>query len=244
MTADLLRTDVHERVLTITIDRPEARGALTLAMRKRLEQLCVDVDADDAVDVVVLTGTGEAFCAGADIKEIAASTSTAPTSDPGAALRGVSKPVLCAVNGVCVTGGLEIALSCDIIVASERARFADTHAKLGVIPRWGMSALLPRRVGLSRAMELTATARFVDAREAQAMGLVDHVVPHDELAARVRMLAEAILTLPQHAVRGSFDLYSAGNGMPLDQALELERSVGAAFVTDLAGFREFGTGKS
>jgi len=135
VTADRLRTETRDRVLTITIDRPEAKNALTLAMRQRLEQLCADADADDAVDVVVLTAVDPVFCAGADVKEIAQLGSALPPTNPGAALRSVSKPVLAAVNGACVTGGLELALSCDFIVASDRARFADTHARLGVIPR-------------------------------------------------------------------------------------------------------------
>jgi enoyl-CoA hydratase len=170
-----------EGVLTVVFDRPAARNALTVAMRQRLEELCAEVDGDDDIDVVVLTGTDPAFCAGADMKEIASQGRALPPTDPGRAIRGVRKPVIGAVNGPCVTGGLEIALSCDFLVASELARFADTHAHLGVLPRWGMSALLPRAVGVRWAKELSATRAVIDSAEALRIGLVNHVVPHDQL---------------------------------------------------------------
>ncbi len=173
---DGLRVAVADRVLTITIDRPEAKNALTVAMRQRIEQVGREVDADDAVDVVVLTAADPVFCAGADIKEIVALGASLPPTNPGAALRSISKPVIASVNGACVTGGLELMLSCDIAIASDRARFADTHAKLGALPRWGMSALLPRAVGVAQAKEITATGAFVDADEALRIGLVNHVV--------------------------------------------------------------------
>ncbi len=138
-------------------------------MRQRLEALCAEVDGRDDVDVMILTGVDPVFCAGADTKEIARLGASLPPTNPGAALRAVDKPVICAVNGPCVTGGLEVALSCDFIVASERATFADTHARLGVLPRWGLSALLPAAVGVRRAKEMTSTGRFVTASEALAV---------------------------------------------------------------------------
>jgi enoyl-CoA hydratase len=231
-----LHFDTRDRVLTLTIDRPEAKNALTLAMRQQIEQLAREVDRDDAVDVVVLTAVDPVFSAGADIKEIVAlGTSLTPTN-PGAALRSIGKPVIAAVNGACVTGGLELVLSCDIALASDRARFADTHAKLGALPRWGMSALLPRAVGLAQAKEITATGAFVDAQEALRIGLVNHVVPHDELAARTRELAAAIVGGNQRAVRASIDLYDRGNGVSLDDALALEAEVSGAWTVDTSTF--------
>jgi enoyl-CoA hydratase len=231
-----LRTDVADRVLTVTIDRPDAKNALTLAMRQALERLAAAVDADDAVDVVVLTAVDPVFSAGADIKEIAALGSALPSTNPGAALRGIDKPVLAAVNGACVTGGLELALSCDLILASDRARFADTHARLGVLPRWGMSALLPRAVGLAKAKELTATGAFVDADEALRIGLVNAVVPHADLGARVHDLAAAIAAGPQPAIRASIELYDRGVGLSLSDALALEAETSAKWVVDASTF--------
>jgi enoyl-CoA hydratase len=231
-----LRAEVSDRVLTLTIDRPEAKNALTVAMRRHIEHVALDVDGDDAIDVVVLTAVDPVFSAGADIKEIVALGAALTPTNPGAALRSIGKPVIAAVNGACVTGGLELALSCDIVIASDRARFADTHAKLGALPRWGMSALLPRAVGLAQAKEITATGAFVDAEEALRIGLVNHVVPHDELAARTRALAAAIVAANQPAVRASIDLYDRGNGMSLADALALEVEVGGAWTVDTSTF--------
>jgi enoyl-CoA hydratase len=224
-----LHFDTSDRVLTLTIDRPEAKNALTLAMRQEIEQLAREVDDDDAVDVVVLTAVDPVFSAGADIKEIVALGAALTPTNPGAALRSIGKPVIAAVNGACVTGGLELVLSCDIVIASERARFADTHARLGALPRWGMSALLPRAVGVAKAKE-------INAQEALRIGLVNHVVPHDELAARTRDLAAAIVAGNQRAVRASIDLYDRGNGLSLDDALALEAEVGGQWTVDTSTF--------
>ncbi len=236
MFAEALRAEVADGVLTLTIDRPEAKNALTLAMRQRLEALCTEADHRDDVDVLILTGVDPVFCAGADVKEIARLGASLPPTNPGAALRAVDKPVICAVNGPCVTGGLELALSCDFIVASERATFADTHARLGVLPRWGMSALLPAAVGTRRAKELTATGRFVPADEALLMGLVNRVVPHDELAAAVNEITAAIRRSDQPAVRASYGLYDRSAGAPLAQALHVEHEVASKWVVDTSDF--------
>jgi enoyl-CoA hydratase len=185
---------------------------------------------------VVLTGTDPAFCAGADMKEIAARGRALPPTDPGQAIRGVRKPVIGAVNGPCVTGGLEIALSCDFLVASEWARFADTHAHLGVLPRWGMSALLPRAVGVRWAKELSATRAVIGAADALRIGLVNHVVPHDQLGARVREITDAIRRGQAPAVAATFELYDAGQHCSQAEALALEAKRGAAWVVDLTRF--------
>jgi enoyl-CoA hydratase len=132
----------------------------------------------------------------------------------------MSTPVICAVNGVCVSGGLEIVLSAAFAVASDQARFADTHAKLGVVATWGLTAMLPRAVGISMAKELSITGRFVEADEALRLGLVNHVVPHDELLPFVRKLAESVVDTP--AVTEVLRLYNRGAGLSLADALALE----------------------
>ncbi|WTW92577.1 enoyl-CoA hydratase-related protein [Streptomycetaceae bacterium NBC_01309] len=223
-----LRTELDDGVLTLTIARPEAKNALTLAMRQQLEEICAQVDADDDVAVVVLAAVDPVFCAGADIKEIAALGAGLPPTNPGAALRAVRKPVICAVNGACVSGGLELALSCDWIIASEQAFFADTHARLGVLPRWGLSALLPRAVGVRLAKEMTATARRIPAPEALRAGLVNQIVPHPELAARVRESAQAAATTNRPALAASLALYDTGNGS--EEALQRERDQALAWT--------------
>jgi enoyl-CoA hydratase len=222
MTVDGLREECLGGVMTVTFDRPNARNALTLAMRRRLEELCATVDQDEGVQVVVITGTDPAFCAGADVKEIAA--------------LGASKPVIGAVNGPCITGGLEIALSCDFLIASDHARFADTHARLGVLPRWGMSALLPRAVGVRRAKELSATGVVIDAAEAHRIGLVNHVVPHDQLGQRLDELIQGVLQSKSDAVAATFGLYEEGQSLSQAEALKLEARRCSEWVVDLTDF--------
>ena len=141
---------------------------------------------------------------------------------------------MCAVNGACVTGALELALSCTFIVASERARFADTHARLDVVAAWGLTALLPRAVGVRKAAELSITGNFVDAGEALRLGLVNHVVPHDELLPFTRALVDDIA--PTAAVGHVLALYRRGEGLPLGDALALEAEHAATQQVDPAAF--------
>ena len=159
-------------------------------------------------------------------------------ADPAAALRACITPTIAAVNGACVSGALEITLSCTFAVASERARFADTHARLNVVAGWGLSALLPRAVGLRKAREMSITGNFVDADEALRIGLVNHVVPHDELRARAVALARDVS--PQPAVREVLRLYARGEGLSLAEALQMERDWTVHRTHDPASFRALG----
>ena len=227
----MLRRSREGGVLVLTIDRQEKKNALTLAMRQEIERLPGDVNDDPSVRAVVLTATEPVFCAGADLKELA-DLSDPPLTRPGAGLRAIAKPTIASVGGPCVTGGLELALSCDFIVASDRARFADTHAKIGVLPRWGMSALLPRRIGVARAKEITFSGRWVDAEEAERIGLVNRVFAHADLRAETIALATQIASNPPRAVVATGNLLDRGEGLPLADALTLEDEVGGAFRVD------------
>ena len=208
-------------VRTITLDRPDARNAMTLAMRERISELFASASDDKAVDVVVITGADPSFSAGADIKEIRAGLPR--QCNPTLAVRECTKPTIAAVNGVCVTGALEVVLACDLIMASDRARFGDTHAKAGLMPGWGMSAALPAAVGRRKAVELSLTGELIDADEALRFGLVNHVVPHDELMPRTYALAQAIRANDQDAVRRQVALYRRADGLPFEHAIALER---------------------
>jgi enoyl-CoA hydratase len=161
-----------------------------------------------------------------------------PNDNPAAVLRTLRKPVVCAVNGACVSGALEIALSASFIVASERARFADTHALLGVAPTWGLSALLPRAIGVRRAREMSVTGRFVDADEALSIGLVNQVVPHDDLLARIGELARLIPAGP--APGDMLELYRRGEDLTLAGALASEAALSAGRTYDLSAFSNAG----
>ena len=237
-----LRVTNHDDVRIITIDRPDAKNAMDLAMRTAFIELISHSDADPEVKAVVITATDPVFSAGVDFKEPVPARRTPVEStlraDPAAALRAAITPTICAVNGACVSGALEIALSCTFVIGSERARFADTHARLNVVAGWGLSALLPRAVGLRKAREMSITGNFVDAQEALRIGLVNHVVPHDELVTRAIGLAREIA--PQPAVKEVLRLYARGEGMSLADAMALEDDWTAHRTHDPDSFRALG----
>jgi enoyl-CoA hydratase len=234
MTGDPLLVVDDEGVRTITINRPEVKNALTAAMRTQLCELLEEAEADHATRALIITAVDPVFCAGVDFRE-----SGAPRArNPGKALRAMTKPVVCVVNGACVTGGLELALSCTFIVASERARFADTHARLDVVAGWGLTALLPRAVGARKAAEMSITGNFVEAEEALRLGLVNHVVPHVDLLPFTRALVGDIARTG--AVTEVLDLYRRGDGRPLADALALEVEHNADRPFDAHAFATFG----
>ena len=234
---NLLVSDV-DGVRVITIDRPDAKNAMTLAMRTTLIDVVAASDADPDVHAMVITATDPIFTAGVDFKERLGGEKR-PVDwtlrpDPAAALRAAVTPSICAVNGACVSGGLEIALSSTFVIASERARFADTHARLNVVPGWGLTALLPRAVGLRAAREMSITGNFVAADEALRIGLVNHVVAHDDLLPFTRALVADIA--PTAAVGHVLDLYRRGDGLPFADALALEAAHAATQRVDPAAF--------
>ncbi len=203
--------DVSERIATITLNRPEARNALSSELMRRMREVMHEADTDHDVDVLILTGADPAFCAGLDLKELGSTAGNLGGStgaDGGrnsSGARGpfpkVTKPLIGAINGVAVTGGLELALNCDFLVASERAKFGDTHARVGVMPGWGMTVLLPQSIGVRRAREMSFTGNFLSAEEALHFGLVNHVVAHEELLPFTRRLATDIIGNDQDGVR-------------------------------------------
>ncbi|HEU4361919.1 MAG TPA: enoyl-CoA hydratase [Mycobacterium sp.] len=204
MTDDILLIDTDNRVRTLTLNRPEARNALSTELRRRFFAALSDADVDDAVDVVILTGSDPVFCAGLDLKELGGSSALPDISPQWPAM---TKPVIGAVNGAAVTGGLELVLCCDILIASERARFADTHARVGLLPTWGLSVRLPQLVGVGLSRRMSLTGDYLSAAEALRAGLVTEVVPHDQLLAAARHLAASIVGNNQAAVRALLASY-------------------------------------
>jgi enoyl-CoA hydratase len=230
---DVILVERSDAVATVTLNRPQARNALSTGLRKALWQTMGELDADDDVAAIVLTGADPAFCAGLDLKELAA-TAGAALGETGAAgdtstQRGpippMDTPVIGAINGVAITGGFEVALACDFLVASERAAFADTHARMGIMPGWGLTVLLPEAVGFRRAKELSTTGNFLDARTALAWGLVNHVVPHDELLPFARKLGEDIASNDPVGVRRMLQTYDGGALVDGREAWALEGRV-------------------
>lgn len=190
----VLRAD-HDGVATLTLNRPDKLNALTpgvfVALRAHLDAL----DGDDGVRVVVLTGAGTSFSAGHDLTAIASGAGDAHDGLEASVidqLERLPRPTIAKIRGHCYTGGLELALGCDLLVAGTGARLGDTHGQWGLVPVWGMSVRLPERVGVSRAKQLMFTSRRISAARAGEIGLVDEVVPDDELDAAVDTLAAEI----------------------------------------------------
>lgn len=215
-----------EGFATLALNRPERLNALSNELRMEMAVAVAALEADPAVRVLIVTGAGRAFCVGMDLEEWQASDGLAAGAydhDPVAALRSFSGPVIGAINGAAVTGGLEIAVACDILIASTAARFADTHAAVGLLPGWGGSVRLSRLIGLNRAKELALTGRFLRAEEALAWGLVNHVVAPEDLMATAESIArQMMLAVPQTLVAYK-RLLEEGADLPLGAALAMER---------------------
>jgi enoyl-CoA hydratase len=227
--------EVEDRIATVTLNRPEARNALNRELMYALWDAVAAAGANPDVDVVILTGADPAFCAGVDLKEVSGETPASagpreggrgPERDTNGLFRFfpvIEKPVLGAVNGVAVTGGLEIALQCTFLVASERAKFADTHARVGIMPGGGITVFMGQSMGARRAMELSLTGNFLSADEALRYGLVNHVVHHDELLPFARRLAADIVSNDQRSIRRLLQHYrQLGNAATTDDAHLLE----------------------
>ena len=234
MAEDVVLVDVSDRVAVIMLNRPDQRNALNRAVRRALPAAVTRCDADDEVDVMILTGADPAFCAGVDLKEFGAGEveqgeGFAEVGDGRGAFRGAlpphTKPLIGAINGVAVTGGFEVALNCDFLIASDRARFADTHARVGVMPGWGLTVLLAQRIGVARAKQMSVTGNYIDAQRAYDWGLVNEVVPHDELLSHCRELAADVVSNDQLGVRRMLRTYNEVTGGTVDDGWEIEARV-------------------
>jgi enoyl-CoA hydratase len=224
--------EVSDRIATITLNRPASRNALSSEVLRLLPKMMRTADSDPDVDVVILTGADPAFCAGLDLKELGSSAGNLSGGADGSsnADRGrgpfplMTKPTIGAINGVAITGGFELALNCDFLIASEHAKFGDTHSRVGVMPGWGLTVLLPQAIGVRRAREMSFTGNFLSAAEALHCGLVNHVVAHDELIPFTRGLATDIIGNDQAGVRQIRSTYAAINAETDGWAIEARDS--------------------
>ncbi|MGV0837468.1 enoyl-CoA hydratase [Mycolicibacterium thermoresistibile] len=243
MTSDplVLRND-HGPVRLLTMNRSSARNALGRRLIGELYAALDDADRDESVHAVVLTGADPAFCAGVDLKEAQrdgeAYFAEFRTHDCIAKTGELRTPIIGAVNGPTFTGGLEMALGCDFLIASERAVFADTHARVGILPGGGMTARLPQVVGAAMARRLSMTGEVVDAVRAERLGLVTEVVDHDRLVDRALELAGQIAEVPPATMAGLKEIYARGIGPVIAPALAAERDVAAAQPRDFGGLGE------
>jgi enoyl-CoA hydratase len=224
----LVTLTVDRHVALVTLNRPGARNALSTPMITELRRVLKVVDEDEGVSAVVLTGADPAFCAGVDLSELSApnygqghdmSSFAVRQSDPWLDL---TKPIIGAINGFAVTGGLEVALHCDLLIASEKARFADLHAKFGMLPTWGMSVLLPNAGGGAFARRMSLSGQFVDAETALRIGLVTQVTEHGKLIPTALAVARDIGESSQPAVRATLANYRRLQHQPLTTGREIE----------------------
>jgi enoyl-CoA hydratase len=227
---DTIEYEKRDHVAVITINRPEAMNSLTLDMLAAIDEIAADFSNDAALWVAIITGAGDrAFCAGADLKEaIPTFAGGAVLGNPDITKRQLSdvyKPVIAAINGFCIAGGLELALGTDLRIAAEHATFGLGEVRWGVIPAGGSHIRLPRQVPWAIAMELLLTGKAIDARRAYDVGLVNRVVPATEVMPAAHELAEAICRNGPLAVRTAKEI--AVRSLGLEDGFVLERAMGA-----------------
>lgn len=220
----------RERIATLTLNRPQVLNALNIPLLQELKVALEELERDEGTDVVILTGAGRAFTAGMDLKAIG---QPPPPGEPDPlivaldtfdTLENLTRPVIGAINGFAITGGLELALICDILIASEKAVFADTHAQVGVVPGGGNTQRLPRILGLSKAKQILFASDFISAQEAYRLGMVAQVVPEKELQETCMALARKIAANDQRTVRKMKWLINQGRKLNLGGGLTLERA--------------------
>jgi enoyl-CoA hydratase len=237
-----ITTERSGAIATVTLNRPEARNALTGQMLADFELAISSLDADDTVRVIVLTGADPAFCAGLDLKDLANTYGRVGASDaPKLERRGLSvvrsTPMIGAINGPAVTGGLELALGCDFLIGSHRATFADTHGRVGILPGGGMTIRLPQLIGINRARQMSLTGMFIDAGTAAEWGLLNEVVPHGLLMERTMELANQIAEADPATLAQLLKMYATNADVPTEsykQELRWSRSFMAEHFDDAA----------
>lgn len=232
----LVLRDDDAGVAWLTLNRPEKLNALTPALFAELRAHIDAIAADESVGCVVLAGAGRSFCAGNDLNAIRAGERSPGNFDAETidALEALPQPTIARIHGHCVTGGLELALGCDLLITAESTKFGDTHGQWGLVPIWGMSVRLPERVGRSRAKELMFTARRIDGTEAARIGLADRCVPDSALSEAVDALAAEITANSWGTSRIDKALMRAGSGMRRDEALAYERTLPFGRPSDTA----------
>ncbi|MDP2124615.1 MAG: enoyl-CoA hydratase [Parvibaculum sp.] len=234
MSEPVILVEKSGSIATVTLNRPGAMNALSRDLGRAIAETFEDLEADENIRVAILTGAGKAFCAGLDLKELGGDASavggnsggvnsTIGDKDPVTSIGRFSGPVIGAINGVAITGGFELAIACDVLICSENARFADTHARVGILPGWGLSQKLSRAIGIYRAKELSLTGNFLSAQQACDWGLVNRVVPAEELLPTARKLADDMLSVVPQCLPAYKKLIDDGFAQDFGSALKTER---------------------
>ncbi|MFT5444180.1 MAG: enoyl-CoA hydratase [Myxococcota bacterium] len=234
MADPVILVERNDAVATVTLNRPDQMNALSAALRLAIGSTFYELQEDPAIRAVVLTGAGRAFCAGMDLAELSSGgdgttghdMSVVGQDEMAGGIAAFEGPIIAAVNGHAVTGGFELALACDMIMASEKAKFADTHARVGILPGWGLSQKLPRLIGVARAKEVSFSGNTLTGAMAYEWGLVNRVVAPEELVPAAQGLAAEMASCVPHILVGYKKLIDAGQGMSLPDALVYERNAG------------------
>jgi enoyl-CoA hydratase len=227
--------EVNDGIALITLNRPERRNSINRDLLVYLYNYIEEVSARNDIKSAVITGNGKSFCSGIDLAVIGKENIFDPRGD-GRDLPDIigacRKPVIAAVNGHAITGGFEIALNCDFMIASDQAVFADTHAKVGIHPGWGMTQLLQQAVGMRMAKQMSLSCRFVDAAEALRIGLVNEVVSHENLISRVMEICGEIASTQYAMMMTIKSLIENKNSTDLNSSYEFERREFRKFVEE------------
>ena len=227
--------DVDNQIAVITLNRPERRNAINQQLLIRLYDALDAVTVRDDVRVIIITGNGPSFCAGLDLGAIGKENLFDPRgdgSDLPDLMRACNKPIIAAVNGHAITGGFELALNCDFIIAAENAQFSDTHVRVGIHPGWGMTQLLQQTVGQRRAKQISFACQPIYAHTALAWGLVNEVLPMEHLLDRAKTIAAQIVKADPQLLGVIKTLIENRNRSPLEQAFDQERSGFKQFLRD------------
>jgi enoyl-CoA hydratase len=240
MSEPILLADTAEGIATLTLNRPQAMNALSRELRAAIVRTFAAWRDDPDVGVVILTGAGRAFCAGLDLKELGGERGTPSDTESAVAgadvvraLETFDRPIIGAINGFAITGGFELALACDVLIASSAARFADTHAHVGVMPGWGLSQKLSRTIGIYRAKELSLTGNYLAAEQAEAWGLVNRVVAPEELLPVCRTLAKDMLSCVPDVMRAYKRVIDQGYAQTFANGLRTESEASRAHARSL-----------
>jgi 2-(1,2-epoxy-1,2-dihydrophenyl)acetyl-CoA isomerase len=238
MSSETVLTGCADGVATLTLNRPEARNALNMTMRRDLEASLLRLAEDPGVRVLIVRGAGEHFCAGGDVKLMRDNQMTAAEGQARVeainraiiALARFRTPTIAMVDGAAAGAGCNLALACDLVVASDRARFGEMFARIGLIPDAGGTYFLPRRIGLARAKELVFTADIIDAHEADRIGLINRVVPAADLERETLALARRIADGPPRVLAAAKALLDRAPGLDLESALHWEALTQGAMI--------------
>lgn len=227
MVEPVLLVEKEDGIATLTLNRPDQLNALSLELRECLHEELESIRTDSQIRAVILTGAGRAFCAGLDLKEMGDPDARRATEapDPPKLLRALPQPVIGAINGLAITGGFEISLSCDVLIVTPETRFGDTHARVGLVPGWGLSQRLSRLIGLNRAKELSLTGNYLSADLAYEWGLANRIVPREDLMDTCRGLARDMVSCVPEAMLLGKRMMDKGYDLPLGEAMIYEVEV-------------------